>query len=442
MNTRSRKFLAAVAVVLLSVGPVASGTGASAGDPEVIIEWNQLAQKYNSGQPFPQMRTYAMLHIAMADAVVAIEGRYRPYHAKIFASHGASAEAAAAQAAHDVLVALLGTDSNKPEIAAALATRLASIPPGRRNAGVAVGKKAAAKILAWRQNDGYAQANPQNPSPYLDTDLPGIWRPGRDMMNNLVYPQFPGLGMVTPFGLLTPTQYLPVPQPQLESPEYAADFDEVKAKGRKDGSTRTTTEETRALVYAGQFPKANVTNVLRVWQNIARDIAREDEMSLVDTARLFALVTAAVHDSLQTSHTSKFIYRLWRPVTAVPKADEDDNDATVADSAWTPLLNTPPYPSHSSNMSCIGTGAASMLANVVGTDMRSFNVTWYDTNQNVVHTENYDNFFALAHNQGLSRIWGGIHFKFEIDASEVACRQVADYIFDNYMRPRKFHRRS
>ena len=82
-----------------------------------------------------------------------------------------------------------------------------------------------------------------------------------------------------------------------------------------------------------------------------------------------------------------------------------------------------------------------MLANVVGTDGRSFKVTWYDANNLVVHTEKYDRFSALAHNQGLSRIWGGIHFKFEIDASEVACTQVADFIFDNYMRPRKFQRR-
>lgn len=434
MNIRVRKFLTAMAITLLGLVPLAAGATGGSGGPKVIIEWNQLAQQYNAGPPFLQMRTYAILHIAMADAVVAIDDRYKPYHAKIKASHGASPQAAAAQAARDVLVVLLPAGTAAYD--AALAKRLASIPPGRRNAGVAVGKKAAQKILAWRQNDGMATANPQMPSPYLDSDLPGIWRPGPTGPA-----QFPGLGTVMPFGLLTPTQYLPAVQPQLESAEYAADFNEVRAKGRATDSTRTELETTRALVYAGQAPKANVTNVLRIWQNIARDVALADKMSLAETARLFALVTAAVHDSLQTSHTSKFVYRLWRPEFAVPRADIDDNDATVADPAWTPLLFTPPYPSHSSNMSCIGTGASRMLANVVGTDARTFKATWFAADNSVVHSEQYNSFFALAHNQGLSRIWGGIHFRFEIDESEIACTQVADYIFDNYMRPRKMHGR-
>ncbi len=436
MNTHARKILAAATAILLGYGTFVPGAGASTGDPGVIVEWNQLVQQFNGGPPFPQMRTYAMMHIAMADAVVAIEGGYKPYHARISASRGASSDAAAAQAARDVLAALLpaGTDAYDT----ALANRLASIPPGRRVAGVEVGKKAAAKILAWRQNDGYLQANPQNPSPFLASNLPGIWRPG------ITGPaQFPGLGMVPPFGLLTPTQFLPVPHPQLESAEYASDFNDVKAKGRATGSTRTDEETRFALVFAGQAPYANATNPLRLWQNVARDIALADRMSLVDTARLFALVNAAIHDSLQTAHTSKFVYRLWRPETAVPQADVDGNDQTTADTAWTPLLFTPPYPSHASNMSCIGTGASRMLANVVGTDTRSFTATWYTAGPSptVVHAQNYDSFFALAQDQGSSRVWGGIHYRFEIDASEDACLRVADYIFEKYMRPRRWHGR-
>ena len=115
----------------------------------------------------------------MADAVVAIEGRYRPFHAGVWAPSGASAEAAAAQAGHDVLVSLL--PAAQAEADAVLAKRLASIPPGRRFVGIEVGKKAAAAILTWRQNDGCASANPQPPA-FLASTLPGIWRtrvPGR-----------------------------------------------------------------------------------------------------------------------------------------------------------------------------------------------------------------------------------------------------------------------
>ena len=164
-----------------------------------------------------------------------------------------------------------------------------------------------------------------------------------------------------------------------------------------------------------------------------------NRLSLVQTARLFALLTTSIQDGLQTSHTSKFIYRLWRPETAIDQADVDNNPDTDAIPGWVPLLVTPPYPSHSSNMTCIGASAARALTNVFGTDAKSFTATWYlneATPPPVVYSADYESFRALAQEQGNSRIWGGIHFRFEIDASLISCADVADYLYANYMRPR------
>ena len=167
-------------------------------------------------------------------------------------------------------------------------------------------------------------------------------------------------------------------------------------------------------------------------------MSRAKSLSLVDTARLFALLNATIHDSLQTSHTSKFVYRLWRPETAIDQAAVDDNAGTAAEAAWPPLLTTPPYPSHTSNATCVSFGPARMLANVLGDDAQSFTATWYTgaSPPAVVHAEPYKSFSALAQDGADSRVWGGIHFRFELDASHVSCTQVADYIFDNYMQPR------
>jgi hypothetical protein len=198
-------------------------------------------------------------------------------------------------------------------------------------------------------------------------------------------------------------------------------------------------EERFAQLFAGATgPYSNVTNQFRLWSNVARDVSQTDRLSLVRTARAFALMTASIHDSLQTAHTSKFIYRLWRPETAITAADIDENPDTEPELGWTPLLSTPPYPSHASNMSCIGAGAAQMLANVFGTDAKSFTATWYTagTPPAVVHSEPYTSFWALGQDEGSSRVWGGIHYRFEIDASEQSCAQVANYIYDSYMRRR------
>ena len=404
-----------------------------------IIEWNQLAQRNIGGPPFAQTRSFAMVHVAMADAVVAIEGQYEPFHVAIDA-RGGSPEAAAAQAAHDVLVVV--APAGQAAYDAALADQLAQIPPRRGAKGVAVGKEAAAGVLAWRANDGFALANPQPPAFLLST-LPGVWRP-----TALGAAQFSKLGDVVPFGLLTSSQFLPVPPPQLEDPAYAKDFNEVKLEGERPATFPAgpfSEKNEIALVWAGGAgtPLANVTSAFRLWQNVARDAAQEDALSLVDTARLFALLTTSIHDSVQTSHASKFVYRLWRPETAIDQADVDDNPLTVAQAGWVPLLLTPPYPSHSSNMTCIGAGAAHALANVFGSDERSFTATWYAsdtvtppaTTPTVVRAEDFDSFLALAQEEGNSRIWGGIHFRFEIDASLVSCAAVADYLFANYMQP-------
>jgi hypothetical protein len=446
MRIKLKSYLTTATMLVAGAGiwaPQAMATG-QAETAAVVIEWNELAQIHIGGPPFSQTRQYAMVHIAIADAVVAVEGHYEPFLIGAWAPHGASARAAAAQAAHDVLVSFFDPVAGAASIAAfnnKLAADLASIPPGRRFSGALVGKQVAAFVVASRKNDGFAAANPQPPD-FLPSELPGIWR--QTTAGPTGGAQFSKLGDVEPFGLLTPTQFLPKPPPQLEDDEYTTDFNNVKEKGPTVGSTRLPEETRAAQLWANAGPWANVTSAFRIWNNVARDVAMAEKLSLVQTARLFALLTASIHDSLQTSQTSKFIYRLWRPVTAVLNAGNDGNANTTPADPWVPLLGTPPYPSHASNMSCIGVGAARMLRNVFKTDNKPFTATWYLSNDvtppaktpPVVHSEAYKSFWALAQNEGNSRIWGGIHFRFEVTASEESCSAVADYIFENKMQQR------
>lgn len=446
---------ALTATALVALAPDAWATRDDAAS--VIVDWNQLAQKEIGGQPFSQVRQYALLHIAMADAVVAIEGRYDAFMVPTRAPHGASAKAAAAQAARDVLAYLM--PAKAATFDAELAADLKGISPGPKAAGIQVGKKVAAWVIAQRVNDGSDQATsnpgaspgpgqpPNEGTPLIEpSTLPGIWR--QTFSGPAVYS---GWGKADPFAVLSPTQFLPEAFPQLESERYATDFNEVKKGSRPGGDLPTqpgaySYQQRTALLWAGGMasgltrtspavptPFVNVTNPFRLWYNVTRDAAQQERLSLVKTARLFALVAASIHDSLQTAHTSKFLYRLWRPETAIPHADEDDNAATEADPNWVPLLITPPYPSHSSNMTCIGAGAARMLRNVFGTDAKSYTAIWYNSAGAPVFSEKFTSFKALAVHEGNSRVWGGIHFRFELDTSHNVCAQVADYIYDHKM---------
>ena len=431
---KSLSWSAAVFVAfIVSVLPQRAEATHPQSNAEVIVEWNTLLQRFSSGQPFPQVRGYAMLHVAMADAVIAIEGKYEPFQSRVRAPSYASAEAAAAQAGHDVFYFLFVTPEARAAADTALQARLAAIHPGARFAGVQVGKKVAADLVAARQNDGYATGNPQPPT-LTASILPGIWRPTPSGPF-----QFSNMGPVLPFGLLTPTQFLPSPFPQLESAAYAEDVNEVKRVGRAAGgpiAPERTDAQTRFAQLFAASPGTiyfSAMNPIRLWANVARDMSRQHGLSLVGTARLFALTMVTLHDSLLTSHNSKAVYRLWRPETAIAHADIDDNPATEAEAGWTPLVITPPYPAYASNMTCLGAGGARMLANILGSDAQTFNAVWYAADNSVVWSEPYTSLWKFGDDEANSRIWGGIHFRFDIDASQVSCVQVADYIFDNYM---------
>jgi hypothetical protein len=374
------------------------------------------------------LRYYAMLHVAMFDAINSIEGDYTPFLGRIRGSHGASAEAAAAKAARDILTALI--PAGQPAFDAALEATLAGISPGTAQQGVRIGEEAAAKVLAWRQNDGWAVPPPV----YEPPPIPGLWQrtpPGAAAG----FTQFPG---VVPFALPTPTLFLPPPPPQLNSAKYAEDFNQVKLLGSVGSSERTAEQTLRSRLFAGVV---TTTNLFAMWNNVARDAIRARGLSLVDAARLFALMNVSMNDGLQTTHASKFVYGLWRPVTAIRRADEDMNAATDPDPGWTPLLTTPPYPAYAGNMACVGMSAATALGLGLGTDDVPFTVLWRGTPATPTTpaqpdvTRSFTGFLELAEAQAMSRLHGGIHYDFDNRAGQQVGRNVAGYVFRNFMLP-------
>jgi hypothetical protein len=296
-----------------------------------------------------------------------------------------------------------------------------------------VGARVAREILEWRANDGWAAVLP----PYVLPPFPGLWQPTPP--NNPVA-TFTDLQSVAPMALLTATQFLPPPPPTLTSEQYAADFNEVARLGKSDSADRTAEQTATARLWHGVAASgaAGVTasNLWQIWNNIARDLARDRGLSLVETARFFALVNVSMHDGIQTAQTSKFVYRLWRPVTAIRNADVDLNDATDSDPTWLPLLITPPYPSYAGNMSTVGASAATTLALLFGTNDIPIAATWRQSDGQPDVTHYFDGFWQAAEEQAISRVYGGIHFQFDEEAGQGIGRKVGEFVFKNFMTPR------
>jgi hypothetical protein len=394
-------------------------------NPNVVIEWNQLALSTAPASAGPLVaRYYTIMHIAMFDAANSIERRYSPFLTDVQASSGASPEAAVAQAAHDVLVALIPGDPPKAILDAALNAKLATLPPGRARQGVAIGRAAASRVLEWRANDGIMAAGP----PYVLPAIPGLWQPspGAAGLTQLPY--------ATPFTMESITQFAVPRFPELTSLRYTTDFDEVKLIGKSDSATRDATQTQTAKLWAAF--QITSTNIFRIWNTLARDVTLSRHLSLLEAARLYAFLNVSMMDSLLNTQTGKFSYGLWRPVTAIQRAGEDLNNATAADPTWAPLIPTPPYPSYPGNMAGLGACAAQALQLVLGTDDFAFTATWTGINGNPNVTRPYSSFSQLAQEEADSRIYAGIHFRFDNEASQAACAKLVPYAFGTVMVPR------
>jgi hypothetical protein len=400
------------------------GGDVSTGDREVIVEWNNLMELTVPNSAGPTLpRGYSMMHIAMFDAINSIEGGYTAYRVKVPAWRYASGEVAAAQAAHDVLVALFPASQASAD--ALLATRVQNANPVRAQLGAQVGKEVAKKILEWRASDGWA-----TPQSYTPPALPGLWQPTPPALSAATFVQ---AGDSKPFALPTPYYFLPRRPPELDSQEYADAVNEIKAIGGATSTVRTAEQTALARAWAAVNYRQQWS---AIWNNVTRDLARSHQLGMLETARLFALMNVSMMDGVHTAQASKFVFQLWRPVHAIQRADEDMNPGTEKDATWMPLLTTPPYPSYAGNMACIGASAATSLKLYFGTNDIPVTASWTGINGNANYSLSYPGLWQMAESQAVSREYGGIHYHFDSTASQEVCPKVASYVYANYMRPK------
>jgi membrane-associated phospholipid phosphatase len=359
-----------------------------------------------------------MVHAAVYDAVNAIAPLRATYHATLNAPAGADLTAAAAQAAHDVLVALYPDAPQVATFDAALAAWLAKVPAGAgKTGGIQVGQQAAADILAWRANDGASATVTFTPG----TD-PGDWVPTPAGFAPALLPQWPN---VVPFAMTSGGQFRPAGAPDLTSQAYADALNEVQAIGSATSTTRTDDQTDIALFWAdggGTFTPPGH------WNQITENVSLAKGLSLAENARLFLLLNVAEADAGICAWDCKYADDTWRPVTAIRNADQDNNSATTADPTWTPLIATPPFPTYVSGHSTFSGAAATVLTSVFG-DVRFSDRG--DLLQNSTRT--FTSFQQAANEAGLSRIYGGIHFSFDNVDGLAAGRSLGQYVVTNFL---------
>ena len=418
------------------------------GSANAVITWNANAGEAAlaaciswDDDPLHESRLYAVMHVAIHDALNAIDRRSRPYALDARIEGPVEPAAAVAAAARDVLVTLIGQipDLFPPAciqagIASAeddYAAALAGIPDGvAKTEGLRLGRAAAAAILALRAQDG-------SDTPFLDTEYPQGTAPGEYRFTpGFSFVAAPGWADVTPFVLRKSSQFRPDPPYKVTSRKYAADFNEIKALGG-DGvttpSARTAEQTEIALFWVESSPLQ--------WNRIARTVAMDRGLDLWESARLFGLLNMAQADGYVASFDTKYHYNYWRPVTAIRLADTDGNPSTDADPTWTPLVPTPPIPDYESAHAVEGGAAAQVLRGFFGTDEIRFTTCSLSLPSGSRCGDaspvlrSFLSFSQAAAENGLSRILVGFHFRKAVEEGIVRGYRIGDQAVHHFLRP-------
>jgi hypothetical protein len=438
--------LVAPVVVVLSLAGVAQVVAQSQAGGDAVTVWNANAGVAATAaclaplnNPLHESRIYAMMHVAIHDAVNAIDRRSRPYALDAQAEAGASPDAAVASAARDVLVALIAQlplelhtqeciDAGVASAEAAYTAALAAIPDGQAKAqGIAVGQAAAAAILHLRADDGAV-------GPFLNFACPQDTNPGEYQCTpGTPFIVFEGWENVTPFVLKDSSQFRPGPPYAVDKKHYTADYNEVKSLGGDElTSARTADESEIALFWWESSPLK--------WNRIARTVSARRGLNLWENARLFGLLNMALADGYVAMVDSKNHYDYWRPITAIQTGDTDGNPDTIGDPTWTSFRPTPPNQDYVSGHSIEGGAGAEVLKQFLGTDEISFEdcgavLPAGSCSDATPILRSYTSFSQAADENAYSRILIGFHFRKSVEEGTEYGRKIGRRAANLYLRP-------
>jgi hypothetical protein len=414
-KSRKRGWMCAV------LAGVVAGVVAAPARADVITEWNEQADfiALRKGvNPSVYGNHIAAVHVAMFEAVNAIERRYTSYKLNLAADRAISKEAAAAAAAHGVLVSFYPDqearldDFLKESLNGGREHSWNPIPEGAaRSKGIALGREAAAQVVALRSIDGSDATESYRPR-----TQPGVYVPTTLPVNAT-------LGGITPWTMASPSQFRPGPPPALKSETWTRDLNEIREFGARNSKARSAeqTDIARFWLFVGPF----------TYNPIVRQVATSKRLDLVDSARLFALTSMAGNDAATAVFEAKFTYNFWRPITAIRNADQTGNAATPRDATWMPLADTPMHPEYPCAHCIISAAVGAVLQAVVGNEVPE--ITMVSPTAPGV-TRKWTRIQEYMDEVSLARIYAGFHYRFSTEVGAEMGRKIGEFAVATQMR--------
>jgi hypothetical protein len=405
-NSGPRGMVAGLAFLVLSS---LSATSARA---DVVTDWNEAAMAtfaQTNASLVAATRALALMHVAMFEAINAAEPRYTSYFLRPKSVEKVSPEVAGASAAHAVLLRLF--PARTAEFDATYQRSLAQAAGAELGASEKLGKEVASALLSARSGEAAA------PGLYLPAAEPGAYVP-------TVLPIGLDVSRQKPWLMERADQFRPPPPPELKSAIWAADYEEVRSLGGRAGR-RTDAQSQAARLWIVVWPQS--------WSPILRQLAARPGRTALDNARLFALTSMVAADAFIAVFDAKYAYNFWRPITAIRNGDRDDNDATVQEIGWLPLVETPLHPEYPC-AHCIVAGTVGAVLEAEFGAGRIGPMTMTSPTLPGV-TRSWERIADIVEEISNARVWGGIHFRSSTRVGEDMGRAIGEFALARALRP-------
>ncbi|MGA7672961.1 MAG: vanadium-dependent haloperoxidase [Nitrolancea sp.] len=441
---KSKSTGALVLLLLLSspmlVGSATAKSTHKSSSPAPVLFWSTEARRAivppaagpeNFGNKFPGEAAVYMgiVHIAIYDTAVALDGGYQPFLIAVKARPQTSEAAAIATAAYDTLIGLqpqLGLNADQQAILDSdYASYMAGIPETKKKDakakadGTALGEQVAAAVVAARTNDGrelnptVADLNPPSPGP-------GVWQP--NPTGTVLGLRLPGM---KPLAIASASQFRPGSPNVPTSQAYADNLNQVEALGSATSTDRTDAQTTQALFWTDHD--------IRMFNDAMLQLAIAHNLDLVETARMLAMAHVAGGDAMIGCFDAKFYYWNWRPFQAIPGADTDGNPNTTADPNWQPLRATPDFPEYPAAHACHTSAVATALTAFFGTDNVSITLDSRVTGT----THQFTSLQDIVTDVNWARVLAGFHYLSSSETGSTLGNQVGQYVVTHDFQPTK-----
>ncbi len=404
-------------------------------NPEIVIAWNEkvmdMAIAEDGLSTLKGLRTLSLMHIAMHNALNSIVPKYTSYN---FTSEKIDGDPLATAAYAAYTIALHQYPNEKEALQEELEHWIKDISKETKEIAKNLGETTAISILQVRYNDGW------------DTESEYTWHP----MAPGVYAEFnehsgtpegfifgAGWAKAEPFMLPKQNYFRSPPPPEIHSESYTQAFNEVKEVGSTKSSTRTKDQAHLAMWWKDFVENSH--------NRLARQLIEKEQLNLWEASRLFALLNMTVYDAYINVFDNKFHYNHWRPYTAIHWAENDENPDTEPDPEWNNLhLHTYPFPSYPSAHGTASSAAMTVLASTLGTgDEYAFTMVTPEVDKAGLFSEkvkmdpptrSFSSFSEAAHEAALSRVYLGIHFRYDSEESVLLGKKIGDYALNNFLK--------